>query len=75
MKFQNVMNRSDFYIKAEVMKVCAACSLSTTMTSLWTRWRPKITGVSIVYLTVCSGADQRKQQSSMSKAFVMGIHR
>ena len=35
---------------------------------------PKITGVSIVYATVCSGADQRKHQSSASLAFVRGIH-
>ena len=34
-----------------------------------------ITGVSIVYLTVCSGRDQRKDQSSASLAFVKGIHR
>ena len=31
--------------------------------------------VSIIYLAICSGADQRKQPSSMSLAFVMGIHR
>ena len=29
----------------------------------------RITGVTIVYLTVCSGADQRKHQSSASLAF------
>ena len=34
-----------------------------------------ITGVSIVYSTVCSGADQRKHQSSASLALVGGIHR
>ena len=33
------------------------------------------TGVSIVNLTVCSGVDQRKYQSSASLAFVRGIHR
>ena len=33
------------------------------------------TGVLIVYSTVCSGADQRKHQSSASLAFVRGIHR
>ena len=32
----------------------------------------QITGVSIVYLTVCSGADQRKHQSFASLAFVTG---
>ena len=35
----------------------------------------EITGAAIVCLTVCSGADQRKHQSSTSLAFVRGIHR
>ena len=35
----------------------------------------KITGVSIVCSTVCSGGDQRKNQSSASLAFVSGTHR
>ena len=35
----------------------------------------QITGVSIVYLAVYSGADQRKHQSSASLAFVRGIQR
>ena len=35
----------------------------------------QITSVSIVYSTVCSGADQRKHQSSASLAYVRGIHR
>ena len=35
----------------------------------------QITDVSIVCLTVCSGADQRKHQSSASLAFVRRIHR
>ena len=35
----------------------------------------QITSVSIVYLTVCSDANQRKHQSSASLAFVWGIHR
>ena len=33
------------------------------------------TDVSNVYSTVCSGADERKHQSSASLAFVRGIHR
>ena len=36
---------------------------------------PQTTGVSIVYWTVCSSADQRKHQSSTSLIFVRGIHR
>ena len=35
----------------------------------------QITGVSIVYSTVCSGVDQRNHQSSASLAFVRGSHR
>ena len=35
----------------------------------------QITGVWSVYSTVCSGADQRKHQSSASLAFVRGNHR
>ena len=35
----------------------------------------QITGLSIVYSTVYSGADQRKHQSSALLAFVRGIHR
>ena len=34
----------------------------------------QITSLRIVYSTVYSGADQRKHQSSMSLAFVRGIH-
>ena len=35
----------------------------------------QITGVSMVYSTICSGSDQRKHQRSASLAFVRGIHR
>ena len=35
----------------------------------------QITGGPIVYSTICSGADQRKHQSSAWLAFVRGIHR
>ena len=35
----------------------------------------QITGLTIVYPSVYSGADQRKYQSSASLAFVRGIHR
>ena len=34
----------------------------------------QITGVAMDYSTVCSGADQRKHQSSASLVFVRGIH-
>ena len=36
---------------------------------------PQITGVSIVYSTVCYRADQSKHQSSALLAFVRGIRR
>ena len=35
----------------------------------------QITSVSIIYSTICLGADQRKHGSSVSLAFVWGIHR
>ena len=35
----------------------------------------QITSLTIAYWTVCSGADQKKHQSSASLAFVEGIHR
>ena len=35
----------------------------------------QVTGVSIVYQTVCPGGDQRKHQSPASLGFVRGIHR
>ena len=35
----------------------------------------QINGISIVYSTVSSGADQRRHQNSASLAFVRGIHR
>ena len=35
----------------------------------------QITSIAIVYLTVYSGIDQRKHQSSALPAFVVGIHR
>ena len=39
------------------------------------RMASQITGLTFVYSTVNSGADQRKRQSSASLAFVRGIHR
>ena len=36
---------------------------------------PQITGVTIVYSIICSGADQEKHPSSVSLAFVRGFHR
>ena len=62
----------------------------TTLYNFWARILPQgdhycdivmsaivsqISGVFIVYSTICSDADQRKHQSSASLAFVWGIHR
>ena len=43
--------------------------------SLMSAMVSQITGISIVWFTVCSGADQRKRQNSALLAFVRGIHR
>ena len=51
--------------------------------TLWTHYSDvimsamasQITSISIVYWTVCSGADQRTHQSSASLAFLREIHR
>ena len=64
-------------IIAMALRVFWACSLvgpghnSDVMSAM----ASQITGVSIVYSTVCSDADQRKHQISASLAFVRGIHR
>ena len=42
---------------------------------IMTAMASQITSLMIVYSTVYSGADQRKHQSSVSLAFVRGIHR
>ena len=55
--------------------------LATGLVYIWVKagsgddLSPEITSLTIVYLTVYSGADQRKRQSSASLAFVRGIHR
>ena len=62
----------------EVKWFCVSKSLDTmgwitwiiTVTPYWAQWRLKSSGVSVVYSSVCSGADQRKHQSS----FVREIH-
>ena len=51
-------------------------SITTKASACFTlRWRHQITSHTIVYSTVYSDADQRKQQSSPPLAFVWGIHR
>ena len=62
----------------------AKTSAGAVMTKVWSvhysdviisAGATQATGVSIVYSTVCSGADQRKHQSSTSLAFMWGIQR
>ena len=50
------------------------CSCAHYSDVIMSAMASQITGVSIVYSAVCSGADQRKR-SSASLAFVKGIHR
>ena len=54
------------------MRVCYMVHYSDIILSAMAS---QTTGVSIVYPNVCSGACQRKHQSSASLAFVRGIHR
>ena len=56
----------------EIMYICKCFHYSDVIISAMAS---KITGISIVYSTVCSGADQRQHQSSASLAFVGGIRR
>ena len=59
------------FLNTEVLQTAVAHYSDAIMSAMATQ----ITVVSIVYSTVCSGADQRKHQSSTSLAFVKGIHR
>ena len=45
------------------------CNISMISSYITVMMASQITGISIVYLTICSGADQRKHQSSTSLAF------
>ena len=57
------------YFSADVTPICHYSDvIMSAMVS-------QITSLTIVYSTVYSGADQRKPQSSVSLAFVRGIHR
>ena len=50
------------------------CSITVTY-FIMSAMESQITSLMIVYSTIYSGADQRKHQSSISLAFVQGIHR
>ena len=53
---------------------CAKCRVFHYNAVVMSAMASQITAASIVYSTICSGADQRKHQSSVSLAFVRGIH-
>ena len=72
------------FLGCNLINVCRGCRLVIGKT----QWRSfhysdvimgtmasQITGVSIFYSSVCSGADHRKHQSSVSLVFLRGIHR
>ena len=63
-RYLNEVTRGFF----EVRKIHYDDIIISTMAS-------QITSLTVVYSSVCSGADQRKHQSSASLAFVRGIHR
>ena len=56
------------------LRICS-CSINRYRDVIMGAIASQITGVSIVYSIVCSGADQRKHQSTASLAFVRGIRR
>ena len=57
------------------MNICIICYGIDYSDVIMSAAASQITGLSIVYLIVCLGADQRKHQSSASLLFVRGIHR
>ena len=71
------------YTEAELCRFCAYMSSKIRHADtvvhytdvIMSAMASQITSVSIVLSTVCSGADQRKHQSSVSLAFVKAIHR
>ena len=68
-KFLNMCGVFRQYLKP------AAASKSYCSDTIMSEMASQITGVSIVCLTVCTGAYRRKHQSSASLASVRGIHR
>ena len=73
-------NFSEIWIKLEVSfsKMHLICHLQNRLPHysdiIMSTMASQITSVTIVYSTVYSGTDQRKHQSSISLAFVQGIH-
>ena len=69
------LRRHRAHYDVTVMHQRALCWLCHYSDVIFDAMASQITGVSIAKSTVCLGADQRKHQSSVSLAFVMGIHR
>ena len=57
------------------MAILSACYQSHYNDVIMNAMASKITGLTIVYSAVYSGADQRKHQIAESLAFVWGFHR
>ena len=64
-----------FFVMCIHMNMCIICYGIDYSDVIMSAAASQITGLSIVYLIVCLGADQRKHQSSAPLAFVRGIHR
>ena len=67
--------RMTYYVYCMLWFTAAISTPSIAVTLKWVRWRFKSPApeLRIVCSTTCSGADQRKHQSSASLAFVRGI--
>ena len=71
-KIAVVCELSCFQLRPQMMTICKISQYSDV---IMTAMVSQITSVSIVYSSLCSGADQREHQSSASLAFVRGFHR
>ena len=66
------------WVKVVLGMSCTGYELSWVwhyIDAIMTTMASQITSLTVLYSTVYSGADQRKYQSSVSLAFVWGIHR
>ena len=61
-------HKFNVYFNKRLLRLLSCIELFITVTSM----APQITGVSMVCTTVCSGADKKTNQSSVSLAFVRG---
>ena len=72
---QSVRVRNSTWIMIEALKSWKHMSVYHYSGIIMSMMASQITSLMIVYSTIYSGADQRNHQSSMSLAFVRGIHR